>query len=53
MRFFTENARQSLVAAAHDLVKDGNVTDRELAALEALLAVFDQQEEERQEEGRF
>lgn len=42
---FTENARHALVAAANDLVRRGNVTDKELRALEELLEVFDPQEE--------
>lgn len=42
---FTENACHALVAAAHDLIKRGNVTDKELRVLEELLAVFDPQEE--------
>jgi hypothetical protein len=50
---FTENARQSLIAAAHDLVMRGNVGDQELRALEVLLDVFDPQEEEQAEERSF
>jgi len=50
---FTENARHALISAAHDLVRRGNITNRELAALEVLLDVFDPQEEKQQEERGF